>query len=49
MGDICSPAGKKVINTEDFVPLFQKSFAQMRAEKTGSAGDENSFAHDVPP
>ena len=39
MSDVLLTAGKKVIEAYDLVPIFNKPFAQVRTDKTGTAGD----------
>ena len=39
MDDILLGTGEAVVHTEDFMSVFQESFAEMGAEKTSSAGD----------
>jgi hypothetical protein len=43
MLDIRFSAREKIIDAKNVVSFRQQSFAQMRAEKTGSAGDQNPF------
>jgi hypothetical protein len=42
MLDIRLTTGEEVIQTDDFVPLFYESVAEMGAEESGSAGYENT-------
>jgi len=35
---------KEIVHAKDVMPVRQKSIDQMRAQKSGAAGDENSFA-----
>ena len=39
---LCS--GKKVINTDNFVPLLYQTINEMRAEKPGATGYKNAFS-----
>jgi hypothetical protein len=39
MRDILLTAGKKVIKTDDLIPIFNEPLAKMRTDKPGSAGD----------
>ena len=43
MGDICLLACEKIVDADDVVPVIDEPLAQMRAEKTGPAGDENAI------
>ena len=40
--DIALTSSKEVVHTDDFVPLKEEPFRKMGAEKSGSAGDENT-------
>ena len=42
MLDIGARAGEKIVEADDVGALVQQAFAQMRAEKSGTAGDENT-------
>lgn len=44
MGDVFLAARVEIVCAEDFAPLAQKPLAEVRAEKTGTAGDEDPFA-----
>jgi hypothetical protein len=37
MGDIFTATGKEIVQTDDFLPLLDKAFTQMTAEKPGSS------------
>ena len=39
MGNILLSSGEKIVEANNFLPLGQKPFAQMRADEPGSAGD----------
>jgi hypothetical protein len=41
-GDVGLPPREKVVHAEDFVAFAEKSLAEMGAEETGAAGDENA-------
>jgi hypothetical protein len=43
MGHVILGTGKKIVATDNFMPLFYKTFAKVGTEKTGSTGDKNSF------
>jgi hypothetical protein len=43
MSDVSPSSRIEVINTDNFVTLFQKPIAEMGPQKAGSPGDENSF------
>jgi hypothetical protein len=38
-GNIFLSPGKKIVEANDFVALVQQSFAEMRSDKSGTAGD----------
>jgi hypothetical protein len=40
--DVFLSPGKKIVKTNNFVAFVQKSFAKMRSDKSGTAGDKNS-------
>lgn len=42
MRDINLAACKEIIETNDLITFVQESFAKVRSDKPGSAGDENS-------
>jgi hypothetical protein len=44
MGYVLLAAGVEIIHAEHFIAFSQEPFAQMRAQKSGSAGDEDSLA-----
>ncbi len=44
MGDVVLAAGEQVVETDDLMAVAQQPVAEMAAEKTGTAGDED--AHD---
>jgi hypothetical protein len=43
MGNISPAACEEIVDTEDFVVVFEKAFTEMGAEKAGPAGYENTF------
>lgn len=45
MCDILAMAGEKVIQTDDMMTAGKQSFAQMRADESGPAGDQYPFLH----
>ena len=47
MNDIVLRAGEEVVKTDDIVTLGEQTLAQMRAEETGTAGDEHTFSECV--
>jgi len=44
MEDIVLTAGKKIVEAEDIMLIGKKPFAEMRTQKTGTAG--NQYTHD---
>jgi len=42
--DVVFGAGEEVIQADDIVAVFQQTLAQVRAEETGTAGDERTDA-----
>ena len=42
--DVVLGAGEEVVDTEHIVSLAEQLLAQVRAEKTGAAGDQHAFA-----
>ena len=44
-GDILLASGKKIVEADDFAAFAQQSFAQMRTDKSGTAGDK--YAHNL--
>ena len=42
MNDIPFAAGKKIVEAPDLMPFRKKPVAKMRADESGSAGDENA-------
>ena len=42
VGDVCVLAGDEVVDADDLVPLREQQVGQVRAEKAGGAGDENT-------
>ena len=47
VGDVLLATGKQVVHTDDFILLVQQAFAEMGAEESGSASDEDAFFHGV--
>ena len=47
MLDVLLCAGKKVVETDDFVTLLEKPIGQVRPQKTGTAGNEHALANVV--
>ena len=47
MSDVVLAPGEIIVDAEHVVALGQQALAQMRAEKTGAAGDENTFGDDA--
>ena len=45
MEDVPLVSCVKIVRTDNFVAVVQQSFAQMRAQESGSAGDKDSFFH----
>lgn len=45
MGDILSAAGEIVIEADDLVACVDHAIAEVAAEESGSAGDENTLGH----
>ena len=45
MCNIAPCAGEEIVDAKHFMPITQKSFAQMRSKKSGAAGDQNAFLH----
>ena len=43
MGDVRLLAGEKIVQADDVMPSLQQPFAEVGAEKTGPAGNENSL------
>ena len=43
MGDVGFLAGKEVVQTNDIMTLADEAIAKMRAQKAGSARDQNAF------
>jgi hypothetical protein len=43
MGDVCLLAREEIIETDHVVFLLDQSLAEVRPEKAGAAGDENSL------
>jgi len=43
MLDVALLAGKKVVQADDVVPLSDEAIAQVRAQKTSSARNQNAF------
>jgi hypothetical protein len=46
--DILRAAGNQVVHRDNSMALGQKSVAQVRPEKAGSASDQNSHAFEAP-
>src|SRR5206468_11658211 len=42
--DIALRSGEEVVNAEHFVAVLQQPLAQMRAEESGAAGDQDALA-----
>ena len=42
MDDVLLSSGEKIVEANNFITFGQKSFAQMRTDKPGTAGNENS-------
>lgn len=42
MQDVVFGAGEEVVQADDIVAVVQQSFAQVRAEEAGTAGDERA-------
>ena len=47
--DVVLAAGEIIVDAEHVVALGEQPLAQMRAEKTGAAGDQNAFGDDAHP
>jgi hypothetical protein len=45
VGDVLLATGEQVVRADDFMVLFQQTFAEMGAEEASAAGDENAFFH----
>ena len=45
MGDILAAAGEIVIEADDLVACVNHAIAEVAAEESGSAGDENALGH----
>ena len=45
MGDIFAVAGEIVIEADDLVACVDHAIAEVAAEESGSAGDENALGH----
>ena len=45
VGDVRLLAGEEIIEADHVVPLLHQPLAEVRAEKTGPAGDQNAFEH----
>src|SRR5580704_3427516 len=43
MGDVVHRAGDKIVNADDLVPAGKQEVRQVRAEESGSAGDDGSW------
>ncbi len=43
MENVVFAAGEEIVEADDIVSLREETFAEMRSEKTGAAGDENPF------
>ncbi len=48
MGNIVQVAGQEVVHTDDLISFADKAVAQVRAQKAGRAGDQNSFHRERP-
>jgi hypothetical protein len=42
MGNVALPAREEVVQTDDFIAIGDQTIAQMTAQKSCSAGDENA-------
>jgi hypothetical protein len=45
VADVAFAAGEEIINANNLIVIRKQSFAQMGAEESGPAGDQNAFAH----
>ena len=43
--DVAACPGKIIIDADDISALLKQSLAEMRTEKSGTAGDQNAFYH----
>ena len=41
--DVILASGEKVVNTDNFLPHVEQTFANMRTKKSRAAGDEYAF------
>lgn len=47
MRDVILGAGEEIVETKDIMTIFQQTFAQVGADKTGTAGDEDAGTEGV--
>ena len=40
--DVVHPVGEEVVEAADFVAFFEKAFAELGANESGTAGNENA-------
>jgi hypothetical protein len=45
MRDIGAPAGKEIIDAQDFVSGIDQTLAEMGSQKTGAAGYQDTLSH----